>query len=598
MKLFRRIRWAGFWIGCLLVTGFVGNRVFVGAQTEDIVGKLVINMSLEEKIGQMILVEKNSIQKEDLVRKDIGALLSGGGGNPTDNTPKGWRDMIAEFQQYALQTDKKIPLLYGVDAVHGTANVRGAVVFPHNIGFGATRESGLVERSAAITAQEMRAVGQNWNFAPMLSIPTDLRWGRVFESFSEDPLVVSAMGASYVRGLVQGGVLATPKHFIGEGLESWGSSRQYSLDQGNIPLYEQQVLDRDLPAFRAAIDSGAMSIMVSRSSIQNTKMIASHHLLTTILKEELGFDGFLVSDWAGVDLLPDDLYKNVVTAINVGVDMIMVPGDYDKLMNNLTYAISNGDIPRERIDDAVTRILRAKESIGLLHQGRAAPTIPLEEVGSDEHRAVAREVVRKSLVLLKNDSVLPIPLPSTLLVVGQGADDIGLQCGGWTIEWQGKRGGVTEGTTILEGLGRQYSNDSIQYYPQATSRKGPRADVGIVVIAEEPYAEGVGDREKLAPSDEDVKNIEFAKRHSKKVVLVMLVGRPILITEILPQVDAVVVAWLPGSEGDGVSDVLSGQHNFSGTLPFFWPRTVEQLSIRDLKPTNPLFPLGFGLQYK
>lgn len=575
------------WVGGIIIVVFFGHRGWVRANDNDPVAQMVKQMSIEEKIGQMILVEKNSIQTKDIARKHIGAILSGGGGNPADNSPKGWRRMIAEFQANALNTAQQIPILYGVDAVHGTANVRGAVVFPHNIGLGATGDVSLVERVAMITAEEMKATGQNWNFAPMLSIPTDLRWGRVFESYSEDPEQVSRMGAATVRGLVKGRILATPKHFIGEGLETWGSSRPYKLDQGDIALSKKHILDRDLPAFRAAIDAGAMSIMVSRSSIGNKKIIANHDLLTTVLKEEMGFQGFLVSDWAGVDLLSGDIYENVIAAVNAGVDMIMVPGDYDKLTNNLVYAIQNKDITVERIDDAVTRILRAKQSIGLIGPSPAIADVPLQVVGSSEHRAVAREAVRKSLVLLKNDAVLPIPPRSTLLVVGRGADDIGLQCGGWTIDWQGSSGAITDGTTMLNGLQKKFLDHVIQYYPEATSREEPQADIGIVVIAEQPYAEGVGDTETLVPSATDYRNIEFAKHNSKKVIVIVLTGRPLQMSDIVPGVQGLVVAWLPGSEGDGIAEVLSGDYNFQGRLPFSWPDGANDL----------LFPFHFGLEY-
>ncbi len=563
--------------------------------SEKEIAAIVSRLSLAEKIGQMVLVDKNVISSEDAGRKTVGAVLSGGGGNPPINTPDHWYTMVKAYQEAALGSQSGIPILYGVDAVHGHGNVEGAVIFPHNIGLGATRDADLVEETARITGEEMKATGANWNFAPVLSVPDDMRWGRVYECFGTDIRLVTEMGRRYQRGIQKAGVLATPKHFIGEGAETWQTSKDYKLDQGDIPQDASVVTNRYLEPFKQAVEEGAMSIMVSRSSIQGKKVSADKELLTGVLKDQLGFKGFLVSDWGAVDQISDDYYDDIATAINAGMDMVMLPADYDTFISNITYAVNNGDIPQSRIDDAVTRILRAKQSINLFK----APLLDPYQgpiVGSDEHRAVARRAVRESLVLLKNDNqALPIQQPKKILVVGRAADDIGMQAGGWTIQWQGTHGDATPGTSILTAVREQFSDSEIIYNPMADRADVKKADVAIVVIGEQPYAEGAGDRDSLELSPEDTKRIMKARSSADKTILLVLAGRPLIITDMLANVDAAVMAWLPGTEGGGITDVLSGRENFSGKLPLAWPRSMEQVEKRDT--SDPLFAYGYGLSY-
>ena len=391
------------------------------------VNELLSQMTLAEKIGQMTQIEKNSINPEDVTAYSIGSLLSGGGGNPLPNTPATWANMVRTFQEAALQSRLGIPLLYGVDAVHGHSNVKGATIFPHNIGLGASGDPEIVEQVARVTAREILATNVHWNFAPAVSVPQDIRWGRTYEGYSEDTRVVSKLGAAYVRGLQNGGrltaeneqaALVSVKHFIGDGGTKWGTARtypwiqgwwqrknadQWQIDQADMQVNEETLRTVHLPPYIAAMEAGAKNIMVSYSSWNGLKMHAHRMLLTDLLKGELGFDGFLVSDWLAVSQLDEDFYQGVVMSLNAGLDMIMVPYDYKGFVTAVTQAVASGDVPMSRIDDAVERILRVKFDMGLFEKPFGDESL-LAQVGSDAHRQVAREAVRKSLVLLKNDN--------------------------------------------------------------------------------------------------------------------------------------------------------------------------------------------------
>jgi len=579
------------------------------ARAED----LLARMTLDEKIGQMTQVEKNSIRPEDITRLYIGSLLSGGGGAPPVNTPEAWAEMVDGFQTYALQTRLKIPLIYGVDAVHGHNNLKGATIFPHNIGLGAGNDPALVEQIARATALEVAATGIRWNFAPVVAVPQDIRWGRTYEGYSEDTRIVTALGAAYVRGLQNAAaqadlshptsVLATPKHFIGDGGTRWGTSPipDFKIDRGDMQVDEAELRALYLPPYQAAIAAGAQSIMVSFNSWNGVKMHAQKYLLTDVLKGELGFEGFLVSDWQAIDEIPGDSYSDVVTAVNAGLDMIMVPYDYRAFIENARRAAENGDIPMERIDDAVRRILTVKFKMGLFERPFSDPAL-LDQVGAPEHRELARRAAAKSLVLLKNDGrVLPLSKETGLLFVGGiAADNMGIQCGGWTIEWQGKMGDILPGVTILEAVQAAAADPaSVRYDPKGLFAKEIGADgqpavaeVGIAVVGEAPYAEGLGDRADLSLSAADIALIQAMRERSRKLVVILISGRPLIITEQLPLADAWVAAWLPGSEGQGVADVLFGDLPFTGRLPYTWPRSMDQILDRQ----SPLFPLGFGLE--
>jgi len=591
---------------------------------EQRVADLLGRMTLEEKIGQMAQVEKNSIRSADITARFIGSLLSGGGGYPYPNTSGSWAGMIDGFQEYALETRLAIPLIYGADGVHGHGNVKGATIFPQNIGLGATRDPDLVQRIGRATAVEMAATGVRWNFAPVVAVPQDIRWGRTYEGYSEDTALVSELASAYVHGLQDVGgtrnlddpttVLATPKHYVGDGGTAWGSSateimQPYMLDQGVTEVDEATLRAIHLPPYKAAVDAGALTIMVSFSSWGGMKMHAQKYLLTDLLKGELGFEGLLVSAWGGIDQVPGPYYSDIVAAINAGVDMVMVPYDYNAFIDGLTQAVNKGDVPLERIDDAVQRILKVKFQLGLFERPFADES-QLPKVGSDEHRQLAREAVSKSLVLLKNDNqALPLPKDLPLVfVAGEAADDIGIQCGGWTIEWQGKSGAITDGTTIREAIENTVSaNVQAQYnrfgkFDRITDANGNPAiaDIGIVVVGEKPYAEGVGDRADLSLTEADANLVQRVRERSKKLIVILISGRPMIITDQLRLADAFVAAWLPGTEGQGVADVLFGDVPFTGKLPYTWPRSMDQIPFDSANlPAEgcsaPLFPFGYGL---
>ena len=574
---------------------------------------LLARMSLAEKIGQMTLIEKNSLGEGDVAEYYLGGVLSGGGGSPRDNTPEGWLEMVRAFQEEALTTPLAIPIIYGVDAVHGHNNVPGAVIFPHNVGLGATRNADLVSQIARVTAVEVAATGIFWNYAPTVAVPQDIRWGRIYEGFAEQTDLVSELGAAYVAGLqgddltAETAVLATPKHFVGDGGTTWGSSTTYQIDQGVTEVDEETLRAIHLPPYQAAIDAGARSIMISFSSWGGQKMHANGYLINDVLKGELGFTGFVVSDWGGVDQVDSNYDEAVIASINAGIDMNMVPYDAERFINSLTAAVESGAVSQERIDDAVRRILTVKFELGLFERGLPDESL-LEQVGSDEHRALARDAVRQSLVLLQNeDGALPLDKEAPVIfVAGEAADDIGMQLGGWSISWQGMPGDITEGTTILEAIeevaaGEVYFNRFGRYERIVDDAGNPIvADVGIIVLAERPYAEGEGDRADLALSQPEIDLVARVRDQSEKVVVILMSGRPLLIESVLANSDAFVAAWLPGTEAQGIADVLFGDYEFTGRLSYTWPRTMEQVTadksaLPDSGCEAPLFPYGYGL---
>ncbi len=546
------------------------------------VDDLISRMSNWEKIGQMVLIEKDSINDlNDITRYNLGALLSGGGAGPKEDTPLAWLQMVNNFQDKAKNTCLGIPLLYGIDAVHGHGNVLGATIFPHPIGLGATQDEDLVRRVAAATADEMAATGIYWNFAPNLDVVKDIRWGKAYETFGSDTSNVAKLGLAYLEGLQESSagyfkVLANPKHFIGGGSMIYGTSRNknFKIEEGNIILDEEALRQIHLVPFQEALEGGARVIMVSTATWQNVMNSANHKLLTEILKDELGFSGFVVSDWYGVYQISSSKYESLVIAINAGIDMVMTPFDYKDFMFNMEKALASGDISQARIDDAVRRILTVKFETGLFDRPQAEQE-GLSVIGSDEHHQLAREAVRKSQVLLKNkNAALPISKSSRkIIVAGSAADNLGRQAGGWTTEWQGIDGnyGIV-GTTILQAIKDTVSkNTEVEYNKQGDfSKDASLADVGIVVVGEEPYAEGWGDRDNPSLTSEDLAAIEKTRVRSKKLIVVIVAGRPLDIAPYVKNWDGVVAAWLPGSEGSGVVDMLFGFTPFTGVLPVDW----------------------------
>ena len=578
--------------------------------SEERAADLLSRMSLAEKIGQMTLIETGSITPDAVYEFFIGGVLSGGGGTPRENTPEGWAEMVDAYQEAALDTPLGIPIIYGVDAVHGHSNLRGAVIFPHNIGLGASRDVELVREIGRVTALEMAATNIYWNYAPVLAVGQDIRWGRTYEIYGEDTDLVSEMSVAFLQGM-QGTdlsdpltVLGTPKHFVGDGGTVWGSSPHpvWQIDQGDVQVDEATLREIHLAPYIANIEAGALSIMASYSSWNGLKTHADQYLLTEVLKNELGFEGFLVSDWGAVDQITRNYYDAVVTSINAGIDMNMVPYSYRMFIDTMTMAVENGDIPIERIDDAVRRILTVKFEMGLFERPFSDPDL-LDLVGDQAHRELAREAVAKSLVLLQDDDdILPLSKDTPLIfLAGEGADDIGMQCGGWTITWQGSKGPITPGTTLKDAF-ESASNGRVQYnrfgrYENILDEDGNPAiaDVGIVVIAENPYAEGEGDTDDLTLSQIELDLIARVGEQSERVVVLIMSGRPLVITEALDLADAWVAIWLPGTEGDGVADVIFGDQPFVGKTPVTWPASMDQLPLGSYT-TQPLFPYGHGIE--
>jgi beta-glucosidase len=593
-----------------------------GQPVERRVADLLSRMTLDDKIGQMTQAERSEVSGDPALVTEwrLGSVLSGGGSAPTPNTPESWAALVDGFQRAALATPLKIPLLYGIDAVHGHGNVPGATVFPHNVGLGATRDAGLVEKVYRATAEEMRATGIPWDFAPCVCVTRDERWGRSYESFGEDPALVARLGGSAVDGLQRNGVVATVKHFAGDGDTEHGTGDSgYAVDQG-VTVTSRADFERiDLAPYVTAVeDHGVWSVMPSFSSVDMTgnpiKMHADRELITGTLKEKMGFDGFVVSDWEAIHQLPPDApagtpeptAAQVRTAVNAGVDMFMEPKTAPDFQEHLEAEVRAGRVPIARIDDAVTRILRVKFRLGLFENPWATPG----PVGTAANRALARDAVAASQVLLRNTGgLLPLPADTRLYVAGRSADDIGMQSGGWTVDWQGRDGDIIPGTTILDGI--RAAAPEVTFSADASAPIGA-GDVGIVVVGETPYAEGHGDvgskpwqwgtdRQKepklltLQPSDQAV--VDKVCGAVTRCVVLIVAGRPQVVTDPPGRIDALIASWLPGSEGAGVADVLFGRKPFTARLPVSWPRSADQVPVNvGDKTYEPLFPYGWGLR--
>jgi len=574
----------------------------------DRVAALLSQMTLDEKIGQMTQIEKNAIDATNAAAFNLGSILSGGGGFPSPNTPQAWYDMVTAYQQAALGTRLGIPIIYGVDAVHGHNNVEGATIFPQNVGMGATNDPALVQQACAATALEMNATGVRWDFGPVVAVPQDIRWGRTFEGYGEDTDLVSRLGAACIEGLQGSGLsaddtaAATAKHFIGDGGTAFGSSTAsgptgpYLLDQGVDQMDEATLLRLFLPPYLAAVDSGARIVMVSYSSTTAGKVHGDHHLVTDILKGQLAFTGFVVSDWGGVDqVVPGDYPASLAQGINAGIDMVMVPTDYVRFITTMKSQVQAGTIKQDRIDDAVTRILRVKFEMGLFEKPMPAAG-RVAEVGKDADRAIARTAVARSAVLLRTSpNVLPIAASGKMvLLAGEGADDVGIQSGGWTITWQGAAGQITSGTTI-QGALKARLGDNLTFDRNAAFPAGTKADIGVVVVAERPYAEGVGDSSTLALPSEDVALLAKVRPLVNKLIAVVLSGRPMILGD-AASADAVVEAWLPGTEAAGLADVLLGDKPFVGTTPYTWPKKAADAARAGKSACDgAVYPVGYGL---
>ncbi len=590
---------------------------------------LLRKMTLAQKIGQMVQTERMAITPEQVKAWHVGSVLSGGGSCPGKNRLQDWVDMNDAYWAASMEADDDhlaIPIIYGVDAVHGNNNVLGATVFPHNIGLGAANDPELLERIARITAREVLASGVEWTFAPTLAVARNAQWGRTYESYSEDPEIVGTYAARFVRGLQgdlgEDGLVACVKHWVGDG------GTRHGIEQGDTRVPETELRRLHMAPYLPALEAGVLTLMVSFNSWNGDKCHGNGYLVDYVLKQQLGFDGFVISDWDGIDYLADSYYDAVALGANAGIDMFMVSENWQPFIEHLNTHVTRGNVPVSRIDDAVRRILTVKYAYGLFDKPRPASRrwSGDNSFGSDDHREVAREAVRKSLVLLKNDGgLLPLTREQRVLVAGKNADNRGHQCGGFTVAWQGTSGNqaIIGGSSIWEGIrdavpGAELSADGL-----GEDADPERHDVAVVVIGETPYAEGMGD---IRPGDdiivqagsqingslkvlepygrtlnlselhpEDLRTIINIARQGVPVVTVLLSGRPLVANYEIEASTAFVAAWLPGSEGRGVADVLLGDHPFTGRLSFSWPRSTERTCDVGDPGYEVLFPRGFGL---
>jgi len=592
---------------------------------------LLAKMTLDQKIGQMTQAERQSVTPEDVRRYHLGSVFSGGGSCPGNNLPEDWVAMSDDYWAASMAEDEThlaIPILYGVDAIHGNNNVRGATLFPHNIGLGAANDSDLIRRLASVTAHEVLASGVDWTFAPNLAVARNIHWGRTYESFSEDPDIVASFAGSLVQGL-QGdldtdSVLASIKHWVGDGGTSNG------IDQGETTLSRDELERVHIRPYYPALEAGALTVMASFSSWNGDRCHGHRYLLTDVLKNEMKFAGFIISDWDGIDYLSEDYFEAVALGINAGIDMFMISEKWQEFIDHAKRHVQRGSISLNRIDDAVRRILAVKFACGLFDKPRPSERIWSNHAsfGSREHRQVAREAVRKSLVLLKNEGrVLPLDKNARILVAGRSAHNRGHQCGGFSISFQGACGNDTieGGTSIWEGIRAVAASAELSIDGGGGDADPARHDVAIVVIGEKPYAEGLGDIRsgehliveagsqikgsinvlrpygntlalaKLHP--EDLQTIRTIAAKGIPVVTILVSGRPMVVGPELDQSTAFVAAWLPGSEGQGVADVLFGDFDFQGRLSFSWPGSDNHLSASRERRHTPLFPLGYGLSY-
>ena len=618
---------------------------------------LLARMNLDQKAGQIVQAERQFISPREVREFHIGSVLSGGGSVPGENKPVDWVQMNDAYWEASMEADDThlaIPIMYGIDAIHGNTNVLGAVVFPHNIGLGATGDPDLIERIAAATAREIAATGVDWTFAPTLAVARNDHWGRTYESYSENPQIIAEYSPRFVNGL-QGefgeeNVIACVKHWVGDG------GTEHGIDQGETAISEEELRRIHMTPYRTAIEAGVLTVMASLNSWNQVKCHGHRVLLTDILKEELGFEGLVVSDWDGINYLSENYAEAAAIGLNAGLDMFMITDKWKEFIQHIKTHVEEGRVPMARLDDAVRRILRVKLKFGLFDKPRPAERKlagDLSYFGAEPHREIAREAVRKSLVMLKNDEeVLPLDRDKRVLVAGKNAHNRGHQCGGFTIAWQGVRENedIIGGTSIWEGIQATAPNAVLSSVDGADADPEMH-DVAVVVIGELPYAEMKGDirvkeltrgngttpepapKAKDKPEEyggdnnpqaqadtpsnltimdeetygthlyhhelhpEDLVTIDNIRSRGVPVVVVMVCGRPLVVNRELESSKAFVVAWLPGSEGQGVADVIFGDHDFHGKLSFSWPRFDDENWNLGDEDYNPLFPIGYGLKY-
>jgi beta-glucosidase len=551
----------------------------------DMAKEIVAGLTLEEKAAQMSMAPSYSLWAEDMVDIDYGAVLTGGAGNLTQD---GWKASTDDYQENAMKSSAEIPMIYGFDSVHGVSLCQNAVIFPHNIGIGAANDSELTYQMGLAVADEMILCGAYWNYSPCVAQALDPRWGRTYESYSTDLEIIKSLSLAYMKGNIDGGVLVCPKHFLGDGNVEYGTGEDSNLiDRGDATLTEAET-EALLDVYKELIDNGAMSVMASHSSVNGVKMHENKELID-ILKNEMGFRGFVAADWDSVDKTSaGDRKTQVINCVNAGIDMLMQMSSFDESRQYIIEGVEEGLISQERVDDAVTRIIRAKMSIGLFDNTQAQPK--QTEVGSDEYRDIARSLVEKSQVLIKNDGdILPLKSGTKLYVTGPAADNENAQNGGWTLGWTGSNS-IPGTTTILEGLENIAPEMGIELVGTADE-----ADVILLVVGERSYAEWHGDTEDMSITgylalDGNAEAIAEAKDSGKPTVTLIIAGRNVIISDYTPDWDAVVMGYLPGSEGDGVANVLTGKVPFTGKLPMPWYSDVNQIGTDEK-----WLETGFGL---
>lgn len=559
---------------------------------------LLAQMTDEEKVGQMIQAERRYMKISDITKYCLGSVLSGGGSAPGKNTVDDWRTMIEKMQAAAAKTRLAIPIIYGVDAVHGHNNLAGAVIFPHNSGLGASASTQGTFEAARETARAIRQTGVTWTFAPCLAVARDIRWGRTYESFSEDPQKAAAFGIVSMRGLHDGGAVSSIKHFAGDGGTAFGTSKKTPgfLDQGDTKLSEEEFFRLHLNQYKRAVEDGALNVMASYSSFNGVKMHENRRFLTEILKEEWGFRGFVVSDYAAVEQCSGKNYRdNVILCVNAGIDMLMEPIRWKQAYRAILYGVKKGLIAQERIDDAVRRILTVKYLSGLMDE----PIPAFEEIDEAAVREKARKAAEETFVLLKNEaSLLPLKPNISVCILGPAADSVGVLCGGWTIEWLGKSDNPAVGGKTFREAVTQF----LEAGGGAVTDHPDEADVILLALGEEPYAEFFGDAADLSLyGDKALKGnraaVEAARKAGKPTVTVLVAGRPRIVSEEIKSWKAFVMAWLPGSEGaDALVNALWGKVPFVGHLPFTWPVSSETSAEKESRRSETvLFPYGFGL---
>lgn len=571
------------------------------SETEQLsVEQLVQAMTIKEKASQMIQGAVYSIGTSEMKEEDYGSILSTFA--PQVYTAQEWKNTVNALQEAAVESETGIPFIYGNDSVHGVNTCKNAVIFPHNIGVGAANNVDLTYQMGRAVANEMKLTGMLWNFSPCVAVATEPRWGRTYESYSSEVSIVKELSIAYTKGMIDGNIVACAKHFIGDGSAEYGTGEGANLvDRGNATLTQEQ-LDQQLSIYQALIDAGVPTIMINHGSVNGIKMHMQKELITDTLKGKMNFKGVVVSDWESIHNLPDmDLKEQVITSINAGIDMLMEPSAYEECRDYIVEGYEEGKISQARIDDAVTRILTMKKNAGILEDPfQQKLSSDYDNVGSDEVRAIARKMVEESLVLLKNEgNLLPLKAGTKIYIIGPAANDTGVLSGGWTYTWEGNidyAGKFVEtGTTILEGfeaLAKEYNLTII-----TDKDKAKEADVAILCVGEEPYAEWNGDSEDMSITGrmalrQNKNAIEICKELNIPTITLIVAGRHLILEDNLKNWDSVVMCYLPGSEGDGIANVLTGRSEFRGKLPMPWYQQVE-----DIKTDQVLFPVGYGLTY-